>query len=158
VQDVVFSQFVFLEAEAPAASASDAPPPVLTTLQNDWRAPAPGVGFARWSAEALPDAAALREAYAASAGYAAPPDADPKARRCLWIGESAREPAELDRLWRGRAELALAPLGTPTPIFPLPPGAGRRDPELATPRGVPGAAWVVHWQPVPAPGSTPPRY
>ena len=157
VQEIVFSQFLFLEASESADPAPDAPPPVLTTLQNDWRAPAPGVGLARWSAEALPDAGALRSAYCASAGYAAPPDDAPTARRCLWIGESARDPGELDALW-GRAEHALAPLGRPTPIFPPPSGAERGEPEPPAPRSAPGAAWVVHWRPVPAPGSSPPRY
>lgn len=159
VQEVVFSQFLFLEAAGePGDVASDRPPPAITTLQNDWRAPSPGVGFARWSAGALPDAAALRGAYAASAGYAAPPDDDPTARRCLWVGESALDPAALAPLWRGRAEPALAPFGRPTPIFPPPPGPAQAEPEPSASPGAPGAAWVVHWRPVAAPGSSPARY
>ena len=158
VQEVVFAQFLFLEAaETPAVAREGSPPPGLTTLQNDWLAPAPGVSFASWRRAALPDAAALRAAYAASAGYAAPPDDAPAARRCLWVGESDREPRELDALWRGRAELGLAPLGRPTPIFPAPPGAAPAEPAPAPP-SAPGAAWVVQWRPVPAPGSAPARY
>lgn len=155
VQEVVFAQFLFLEAAD--AGDADAVPRALTTVQNDWRAPAPGLGFAGWRERALPDAASLRRDYRASAGYAAAPDDAPLARRCLWLGESDREPAALEAPWRERAQPGIAPLGRPTPIFPPPAGAAAPATEAAAP-GATGAAWVVHWRPVPAPGGGPTRF
>jgi len=157
VQEVVFAQFLFLEGADASETGTDAAPRTLTTLQNDWRTPQPGVGFAAWRARALPDAVELGRVYGASAGYAAPPDDAPTARRCLWIGESDFDATALEAPWRGRAEPGIAPLGPPTPIFPTPARAiPARDAQPATP-GAPGAAWVVHWRPVPAPGSSPAR-
>jgi hypothetical protein len=159
VQEVVFSQFLFLEGVEAGGAAGGAPPATLTTVQNDWRTPAAGLGFAGWREAALPDAAALRAAYPASAGYAAPPDDAPTARRCLWLGESARGANELDAVFGARAARALAPLGRPTPIFPPPPGSGAASQaSVAPPASAPGAAWLVHWRPVAAPGSSPPCY
>jgi hypothetical protein len=157
VQEVVFAQFLFVEAEDAADATALAPPRILTTLQNDWRAAEPGLGFAAWRERALPDAASLRGLYRAGAGYAAPPDDAPTARRCLWLGESDREAPALEAFWRGRAEPGIAPLGPPTPIFPPISGAVAPEPPAATPRA-PGAAWVTHWRPVPAPGGPPTRY
>ena len=157
VQEVVFAQFLFLELADGSETGTDAPPRTLTTVQNDWRAPEPGVGFAAWRALALPDAGALGSLYRASAGYSAPPDDAPTARRCLWIGESDLDPTALEAPWRGRAEPGIAPLGRPTPIFPAPAAARpARDAPPATP-GAAAAAWVVQWRPVPAPGSSPAR-
>jgi len=157
VQEVVFAQFLFLEGAGGAPEGADAPPPPLTTVQNDWRAPAPGEGFGRWRERALPDAATLGSLYRAGAGYAAAPDGAPTARRCLWLGESDREPRAIEGFWRGRAEPGIAPLGRPTPIFPLPAGADAPAAEVPPPRAT-GAAWVVHWRPVPAPGGGPARF
>jgi len=158
VQEVVFAQFLFLEAaEATGAAPADAVPATLTTLQNDWRAPLPGVGFASWRAAALPAPAALAATYPSSAGYAAAPDDAPTARRCLWLGASPRDTRELDVLWPARVERALAPLGAPTPIFPRPPGAAS-EPAPPLPPSPSNAAWLVHWRPVPVPGSSGQRY
>jgi hypothetical protein len=158
VQEVVFAQFLFLEAPEATGSGVDLPPRTLTTAQNDWRAPEPGVGCAEWRARALPDAAVLGSFYRANAGYAVAPDDAPTARRCLWIGESDRDASALEAPWRGRAEAGIAPLGQPTPIFSA--SAGAMPPREAPPATslAPGAAWVVHWRPVPAPGSAPPRF
>lgn len=155
VQEVVFAQFLQLEAAWDSPRAADEPPRALTTVQSDWRTPEPGVGFAAWSAHALPEAEGLRGLYAASGGYAAPPDDDPGARRCLWIGESERDASELAEWWQGRAEPGIAPLGRPTPIFPT-----HDRPALAPEASAAGrtAAWVVHWRPVSIPGSEPARY
>jgi len=158
VQEVVFAQFLFLEEIETPGSGPELPPRTLTTVQNDWRAPEAGKGFAAWRARALPDAGALGACYRASAGYAAPPDDAPNARRRLWIGESALDPTALEAPWRGRAESGIAPLGRPTPIFPAPAGAAPARDAPAAPPGAAGSAWVVHWRPVPAPGSSPARY
>jgi hypothetical protein len=158
VQEVPFSQFVFLEGvEAAGIPAAGTAPPTLTTVMNDWRAPLAGVDHASWRAAALPAPAALAAAYPLCAGYAAPPDDAPTARRSLWLGASARHPRELEALWAARTERALPPLGTPTPIFPRPPGAAS-EPAPRAPASAPDAAWVVHWRPVPVPGSSPLRY
>jgi len=156
VQEVPFSQFVFLEGVEAAGSPSiAAAPPTLTTAFGDWRAPLAGVGHASWRAQALPPRDALAAAYPASAGYAAAPDGAPTARRSLWLGSSARHPRELEALWPARVERSLPPLGVPTPIFPRSDGAAG---EPAPPPCAPDAAWVVHWRPVPSPGTSPPRY
>jgi hypothetical protein len=157
VQEVVFAQFLFLETVDATDTGSLEPPRVLTTLQNDWRAPEPGDGFATWRRQAMPDTTSLRSLYRAGAGYAAPPDDAPTARRCLWIGESDRELPALEAFWSGRAEPGIAPLGRPTPIYPPAAGAAAPEPPSAAPRA-PAAAWVVHWRPVPAPGGPPTRY
>jgi hypothetical protein len=158
VQEVPFSQFLFLEGvEAAGRPASGGAAPTLTTAFGDWRAPRPGAGYASWRAAALPARDALAGAYPASAGYAAPPDDAPGARRTLWIGASARHPRELEALWPARAERSLPPLGLPTPIFPRPPGA---EAETAPPASAsaPDALWIVHWRPSPIPGTSPHRY
>ena len=156
VQEVVFAQFLFLEA-AETPGADDAPR-TLTTVQNDWRAPEPGVDFTSWRVRALPDASVVGSLYRASAGYAAPPDDAPDARRCLWIGESDADAEVLEAAWRDRAEPGIAPLGLPTPIFPAPAGAKpAHESGPAAPRAR-GSAWVVHWRPVPVPGSSPASY
>ncbi len=156
VQEVVFAQFLFLEAWG--TPGDDPPPRTLTTVQNDWRAPEPGADFTSWRVRALPDASALGGLYRASAGYAAPPDDEPTARRCLWIGESEKDADALEGAWREHAAPGIAPLGRPTPIFPAPAGAGpSHEPAPAAPRAQ-GGAWVVHWRPVPVPGSAPPSF
>ena len=158
VQEVVFAQFLFLEVVDAEQPGAQAPFRTLTTLQNDWRTPEPGVGFGAWRAHALPSARELARVYVACAGYAAAPDDAPAARRCLWIGESDRDLPALEALWRGRAKPGIAPLGRPTPIFPGPAAATLAAQAPAAPPGAAGGAWVVHWRPVPAPGSSPARH
>ena len=158
VQEVPFSQFLFLEdVEAAGSRAAGATPPTLTTAFCDWRAPRDGAGYASWRRSALPAPDALAAAYPASAGYAAPPDDAPTARRCLWVGSSPRHPRELEALWPARVERALPPLGAPTPVFPRAPGSASEATPPAPP-AAPDAAWVVHWRAVPAPGRSPHRY
>jgi hypothetical protein len=156
VQEVVFAQFLFLEA---AETPGDGDPPrTLTTVQNDWRTPEPDSDFVSWRVRALLDASSLGSLYRASAGYAAAPDDAPTARRCLWLGESERDASALEAAWGGRAEPGIAPLGQPTPIFPAPAGAVPAPKATPAAPVAPGAAWVVHWRPVAAPGSSPPRF
>ena len=134
VQEVVFHQFGFAHESAPPAETRVA---TLTTVQNDWSAPARGRDVDAWVRAALPDASALSERYAAQFVYAG-------GDRFFWLGESEVSSDALAPLWRGRAA-GLPPLGRPTPIFPTPDA----DPELDAGRpGDPTAAWVVHWTPI----------
>jgi hypothetical protein len=137
VQEVVFHQFLF------AAGGPDAPEcrvQTLTTVQNDWRAPARVWSAAEWARAALPDARSLAERYSAQFLYAG--DA-----RFLWLAESESARGELAALWRAHAT-GLGPLGQPTPIFPAPDGAAAPDELPPDDASAPSAAWVVHWKPI----------
>ena len=141
VQEVVFHQFLFAAGER--AAVPETPVATLTTVQNDWSAPARGENAKDWESSALPAPRATR--YAAHLLYAAPHAGDARAGRFLWLGESDARADGLDALWRDRARPGLAPLGRPVPIFPPPDGDPGPDMALSDARG---SAWVVHWVPV----------
>jgi hypothetical protein len=141
VQEVVFHQFLFAAGER--AAVAETPVATLTTVQNDWSAPARGEGVHDWSRSALPEPRAA--CYSAQFLYAAPHPVDARAGRFAWLGESGTSFDALDALWRDRAQTGLAPLGRPVPIFPPPDGDPGPDTALSDARG---AAWVAHWVPV----------
>lgn len=145
VQEVVFHQFVF---SADASPVESRPVAALTTVQNDWRAPARSQPLADWLARALPEPRSLPAHYTSQFAYAAPHPADPRSGRFLWLGESQSGVASLATLWQGRALPGLAPLGRRISIFPPAPGDAVDDDAEPTPDpAARTAAWVVHWTP-----------
>ena len=145
VQEVVFHQFVFAAEAAPAVEVRVE---TLTTVQNDWRAPARGQDIRAWARAGLPNPRELRDRYAARYLYAAQDAGNTQAGRFLWLGEADAPPDALRELWLGDA-VGLPPFGRPTPIFPPPDGAAfppndalSADPDTGR------AAWVVHWTPM----------
>jgi len=137
----VFHQFAF----APGACEPGAEVPVatLTTVQNDWSAPARGESVHDWARDALPEARSSH--YGAQFLYAAPHAVDARAGRFFWLGESGRAASDLDALWQSRARSGPVPLGRPVPIFPPPDGDPGPDTALSD---TSGAGWVTHWVPV----------